>query len=76
MNPRVLTALALICSLALGLVQPAHAGGAFSDWAAIVVAGDWRAHSGAPSKVFDNARHDVGQALVRAGFSHPAIRER
>ena len=75
MSARLLNTLALICSLTLGLAPPARASGAFGDWAAVVVAGDWRAHSGAPSEVFDNARHDVGQALVRAGFSPANLRE-
>jgi len=47
----------------------AAAGGAFSNWAAIVVAGDWHAHSGAPSEVFDNARRDLGKAFVAAGVA-------
>src|ERR1700709_1138749 len=41
----------------------------FSDWAAIVVAGDWHSHSGAPSEVFDNARKDVSTDLARLGFA-------
>ena len=41
----------------------------FSHWAVILVAGDYRAHSGAPSKVFDNARHDLGEAFAKIGFS-------
>lgn len=55
----------LLSSLLSG---PASAG-PYSDWAAIVVAGDWHAHSGAPSEVFDNARRDVSAALVHMGFS-------
>jgi hypothetical protein len=39
-----------------------------SDWVAIVVAGDWHAHSGAPSEVFDNARRDVTHDLESIGF--------
>jgi len=50
------------------LVSQAAAAGPFSDWAAIVVAGDWRAHSGKPSEVFDNARRTVGDELVGIGF--------
>lgn len=50
------------------LAWPAHAAG-YSDWAAIVVAGDWHAHSGAPSEVFDNARRDIAASLVRIGFA-------
>jgi len=41
----------------------------FSHWAVVLVAGDYRAHSGAPSKVFDNARHDLAQAFAKIGFS-------
>jgi len=62
---------ALIAGLALSLTTApaAFAGGPFSDWAAIVVAGDWHAHSGDPSEVFDNARRDLAKAFVSAGFS-------
>ncbi|MBV9903036.1 MAG: peptidase C13, partial [Alphaproteobacteria bacterium] len=42
---------AAICAMLFA--APAFAAG-FSDWAAIVVAGDWHSHSGAPSEVFDN----------------------
>jgi hypothetical protein len=43
--------------------------GAYSDWAVIVVAGDWHAHDGGPTEIFDNARTDVSRALVAAGFN-------
>ncbi|MBX7248069.1 MAG: C13 family peptidase [Caulobacteraceae bacterium] len=39
----------------------------FSDWAAVVVAGDWRGHTGT-TQAFDNARRDVSAAFIRAGF--------
>jgi hypothetical protein len=41
----------------------------FADWAAIVVAGDWRAQSGNPSKVFDNGRRAIADKLAGMGFS-------
>jgi hypothetical protein len=47
----------------------------YSDWAAIVVAGDWHAHDGSPSEIFDNARRDVSAALVKAGFSPANIEQ-
>jgi hypothetical protein len=53
----------------LSVAFPAEAAGAFADWGAIVVAGDWHAHSGAPSEVFDNARRDVTGSLVAIGFN-------
>lgn len=40
----------------------------FDNWAAIVVAGDWRASGGAPTEAFDNARRDVTEALTGLGF--------
>ena len=51
------------------LTSSAQAASDFSDWAAVVVAGDWHAHSGAPSDVFDNARHDIASQLVGIGFA-------
>jgi len=53
----------------------ALAAGPFSDWAAIVVAGDWHAHDGSPSEVFDNARRDLSTDLVQLGFSPDNIEE-
>jgi hypothetical protein len=41
----------------------------FSHWAAVLVAGDYRAHNGAPSKVFDNGRRDLGKAFAKIGFA-------
>src|SRR5262245_647723 len=46
----------------------------FETWAAIVVAGDFRAHSGAPSEVFDNARRDLTKTLVNLGFGPSHIK--
>ncbi len=51
------------------IASAAEAAGAFADWGAVVVAGDWHAHSGAPSEVFDNARRDLTGSLVAIGFS-------
>lgn len=53
----------------------AQAASAFSDWSAVVVAGDWHAHDGGPSEGFDNARRDVSAALGRAGFPAQNIRQ-
>jgi hypothetical protein len=43
----------------------------FSNWAVLLVAGDYRAHSGAPSKVFDNSRRDLATAFAKLGFKRP-----
>jgi hypothetical protein len=58
----------LAALLAAFAIVPAAAAD-FSNWAAIVVAGDWHSHSGAPSEVFDNARRDVSADLTRLGFA-------
>jgi hypothetical protein len=59
-----------------GLVPQARAAASpFAGWAAVVVAGDWHAHSGGPSEAFDNARRDVGNALLSAGFQPRNLRE-
>ncbi|HEX4198197.1 MAG TPA: C13 family peptidase [Caulobacteraceae bacterium] len=66
---RGLSALFMLSALLLFADQPARAGSPFADWAAIIVAGDDHAHSGAHSEVFDNARRDLTTAFVKAGFS-------
>jgi len=69
----LLTAAALL-ALGLGGAGGARAG-AFSDWAAVVVAGDFHAHSGGPSEAFDNARRDMTRELEAAGFSPSNVRQ-
>lgn len=77
---RRLTIATLAVILALGVWPGARGGsadaaGPFADWAAVVVAGDFKAHSGQPSEAFDNARRDVAHELEEAGFSADNIRE-
>nr|QQZ51951.1 peptidase C13 [Phenylobacterium glaciei] len=68
--------LGVLIVLLLGWTAPAFAAtGPFSDWAAVVVAGDWHAHSGGPSEAFDNARRDVSQELERIGFDKANLRQ-
>ncbi len=64
-------------SLILALLLPLLAGSAraqagterpFADWAAVVVAGDWHAHSGGPTEAFDNARARRGRRPDPAGL--------
>ena len=49
--------------------------GPFSNWTAVVVAGDYHAHSGGPTEAFDNARRDVSKALVELGFDKTSIQQ-
>ncbi|HEY8616974.1 C13 family peptidase [Phenylobacterium sp.] len=65
---------ALLGALWLSQAAPATAG-PFSDWAAVVVAGDWHAHNGGPTEAFDNARRDVAQTLGRLGFRPENLRQ-
>ncbi len=58
-----------------GWVFQARAAGAFSDWAAVVVAGDFHTHSGESSEAFDNARREVARELVGVGFSPSDIHQ-
>lgn len=51
-----------------GLCGAAAAQGAYADWAAVVVAADWRAQDGSEAPIFDNARRDVTALLLRQGF--------
>ncbi len=61
------------CLLGLALAITAsgfaRAASPFADWSAAVIAGDYRAHSGAPSEVFDNARRDIAAQFKSMGFS-------
>jgi hypothetical protein len=60
----------LLFGLGLLLVSSAAAEAAdFSRWAVLIVAGDNHAHSGSPSAVFDNARHDLARAFAGLGFA-------
>ena len=61
---------AVMALLSMGTAQAAPA---FSNWAAIVVSGDWHAHSGGPSEAFDNARRDVASELEKLGFLHDNV---
>lgn len=68
--------LALALGLWLALAAPAApAPNPFANWAAVVVAGDWRGHEGGATEAFDNARRDVGRALLSAGFQPQNLRE-
>ncbi|UAL12030.1 C13 family peptidase [Caulobacter segnis] len=70
-------AAAVIGLLALLFTPPqlARAAGPFSNWTAVVVAGDFHAHSGGPTEAFDNARRDVSKALVALGFDKAAVQQ-
>lgn len=59
----------LLAALVLFAAPTAQAAGPFSDWAAVVVAGDNHASGGGQTEVFDNGRRDLAKALGDAGFS-------
>jgi hypothetical protein len=59
----------MIVLLSSGLAARPALAGDYSNWAAIVVAGDWRSPGGGQTEAFENTRRDVAKALVAAGFS-------
>lgn len=61
--------------LASAATPAAAAGSVFSDWAAVVVAGDWKGSGGGPTEAFDNARRDVARALQDVGFEAENVRQ-
>jgi hypothetical protein len=65
----------LLAGLWFAFAAPAQAASMLADWAVVVVAGDWHAHSGGPSEAFDNARRDVSNALEHAGFAAANLRQ-
>lgn len=67
--------LALLLPLIAAPAQAQDAAAPFRNWAAVVVSGDWHAHSGGPTEAFDNARRDVASTLVGLGFSPGAVRQ-
>lgn len=64
-----------LAALLAGGVSSAVAG-PFSNWAAVVVSGDFHAaHTNNPTETFDNARRDVAAELIRKGFSADNVRQ-
>ena len=62
--------------LALVLAPVSAMAGPFSNWAVVVISGDYHAHGDVETDAFDNARRDVSAALVaRGGFSATNIRQ-
>lgn len=68
---------AAVIGLLILLLSPLSAAkaGPFSNWTAMVVAGDYHAHSGGPTEAFDNARRDVSKTLVELGFEKDSIQQ-
>lgn len=48
--------------------QTAAAPGRFENWASLIVAADWRDGANRPIQAFDNARRDLVQGFLTAGF--------
>ena len=71
---RAVLALVLGLLLAVGARADSRPASPFADWAAVVVAGDWRAAGGGDTKAFENARRDIARALVDAGFRPENLR--
>lgn len=65
----------VIAGLLLALASVPARAGPFSDWTAVVIAGDWQGSGGGPTEAFDNARRDVARALGRVGFEPQNLRQ-
>ncbi len=66
----------LVTLLLATLPGEASAGkSAFGEWAAAIVAGDWRGANGLRIDAFDNARRDIADALVGVGFTAENIQQ-
>ncbi len=55
--------------------KPSLPQGPFAHWAAVIVSGDDHSSDGGHSEAFDNARRDLGVALLRAGFTPGHVAE-
>jgi hypothetical protein len=78
MRPGLLAAAAAAWLALTGLpasAENAAATSPFANWAAIFVAGDSHGHEGGPTEAFDNARRDLAEAFIAAGFSRQNVRE-
>jgi hypothetical protein len=70
-------------AIAIGVLALAMAGAApaapkrpFTDWVAVVVAGDFKGSRGGDTEAFDNARRDIAKVLVdRMGFQPANVRQ-
>lgn len=60
----LLSGLLALAGPACAQTQPSR----FEGWTAAVIAADWRDGRGRPIQAFDNARRDLVQAFVKAGF--------
>jgi len=72
---RLLRIIVLLAGAWLAAAGPAGAQSRFADWSAVVVAGDSEGAGGGQTEAFDNARRDVSEALVRAGFERKNLRQ-
>lgn len=73
---RGLLAALLVAALAPAAMAAGAAPSPFSNWAAVVISGDFHAsHTQNPTETFDNARRDVAAELIRKGFSAANIRQ-
>jgi len=73
---RWLTLFATLIAASLGGALTSAQAGPFSNWAAVVVSGDFHAaHTNNPTETFDNARRDISAELIRKGFSAANLRQ-
>ncbi len=70
---RRLSALVPALLLLLTLPVPAQAQSRFDGWTSAIIAADWRDGRGRPIDAFDNARRDLVQGFLSAGFPRASM---
>lgn len=53
--------------------RPVASPGQFENWTSLIVAADWRDGAGRPILAFDNARRDLVQGFLAAGFPRASM---
>jgi len=67
-RPRVLAAICMAMACAVAPKAFSQEPSRFQGWSSTVIAADWRDGEGQPIEAFDNARTDLSQAFLTAGF--------
>lgn len=65
---RLFICLAALFLSAPSAAQEATAPSRFQDWAAVIIAADWRDSEDRPIQAFDNAQRDLTTGFLKAGF--------
>lgn len=65
-----------LATAGVALAQDAARPAPFQGWAAVVIAADWKDSTGRPIDAFDNARRDLTNGFLAAGFDRDTLLDR